>query len=78
MINRPCHETRRFACFDGSAWTLSTISDEFTSGATACGVNRTFSVPWNGWESSRLAAVAAGESVWIDYRQQGGDWVPAA
>lgn len=76
MVNRPCDQPHRFACFDGSSWTVSAVSGAFGAGGAACGLGRTFSVPWNGWESTRLAAVAGGEALWIAYRQQGDAWVP--
>jgi hypothetical protein len=73
-----CGDRRRFACFDGRAWTASRRAGPWRDGVEACRSSGTaFSVPRTGYENERLRAASRGGEVWLAYRRNAGAWRPS-
>jgi hypothetical protein len=75
-----CTTGLRYACVDeAGAWRVTTATGRWNDGRRVCPRTFTgsrFAVPANGYENSRLRAVAGPDPVWLDYARRGGRWTP--
>ncbi len=71
-----CQKVRRFACFDGHSWTVTTGRGPWHAGNAQCGGS--FAVPRTGYDNELLKMAKEGGEVWIAYRRTAGDWTPGA
>jgi hypothetical protein len=76
-----CTAKLRFACVDGAGgWHVTPTRGAWNLGPRMCARafrGSRFAVPANGYENTRLRAVAGPDaSVWLDYRRLAGDWTP--
>jgi hypothetical protein len=70
--------SRRYTCFDGANWSVTSRSGRWSEGAAACAAEGkgAFSVPWNGYENERLKdAKGSAGAVWLNYHAASGGWV---
>lgn len=70
-----CGHKRRFACHDGTTWTIPVRAGAWGQGAKVCArYGTSFAVPRTGFDNEQLKAVAGGAELWMAYRRTGADW----
>jgi hypothetical protein len=76
-----CGTSLPYACVDRAGnWRVTTLTGPSGAAKKACAHSFRGSrpgVPANGWENAQLRKAAKDASVWLSYRQVGGDWTPS-